>query len=72
MNAAQTKSSRILRDAALRNKIPLSKSQIRNLELRGEFPKRIKLGERASGWLESEVDAWIAERVAKSRAPEAA
>jgi prophage regulatory protein len=34
----------------------------------GEFPKPIKLGEKASGWLESDVDAWIDSRVAASRA----
>ncbi len=28
----------------------------------GLFPKRIKLGPHAVGWLESEVDAWIAKR----------
>ena len=28
----------------------------------GEFPAPIKLGESASGWLLSEVDAWIAAR----------
>jgi prophage regulatory protein len=28
----------------------------------GEFPAPIKLGESASGWLMSEVDAWIAAR----------
>ena len=32
---------------------------------RGEFPASIPLGDRAVGWLESEVDQWIAERVAQ-------
>ncbi|MGR2691444.1 helix-turn-helix transcriptional regulator [Chromobacterium haemolyticum] len=27
----------------------------------GGFPKQVKLGGRASGWLESEVNAWISE-----------
>ncbi len=64
---AQTKSPRILRRPAVLEKTGLKISTQRNLEARGEFPKRIKLGERASGWLESEVDDWIASRVAKSR-----
>jgi prophage regulatory protein len=34
---------------------------------RGLFPKQISLGSRAVGWLESEVDAWIAEQIARSR-----
>ena len=30
----------------------------------GVFPAPVKLGERASGWLEHEINAWIAERIA--------
>ena len=32
----------------------------------GEFPKPNKLG-RSSRWLESEVEAWLQQRIAKSR-----
>lgn len=32
----------------------------------GEFPKPIKLG-RSSRWLESEVKAWLQQRIAQSR-----
>lgn len=32
----------------------------------GEFPKPIKLG-RSSRWLQSEVEAWLQERIAQSR-----
>jgi prophage regulatory protein len=28
----------------------------------GKFPKSIKLGDAAVGWLESDIDAWIDER----------
>lgn len=31
------------------------------------FPKPIKLGARSVAWLESDVDAWIAQRIAISR-----
>lgn len=31
----------------------------------GAFPKPIKLGSKAVGWLESEIEAWIAERIAE-------
>jgi len=34
---------------------------------KNQFPKPIFLGARAVGWLESEIDAWIAERVKASR-----
>ncbi|HCC2281415.1 TPA: AlpA family transcriptional regulator [Klebsiella quasipneumoniae] len=32
----------------------------------GRFPKPIKLG-RSSRWLESEVEAWLQQRIAQSR-----
>ena len=32
------------------------------------FPRRVSIGPRAVGWLAHEVDAWIAARVAASRA----
>lgn len=32
----------------------------------GRFPKQIKLG-RSSRWLESEVEAWLQQRIADSR-----
>lgn len=36
----------------------------------GDFPKPVKLGERASGWLQSEVQTWIDERISASRGTE--
>lgn len=32
----------------------------------GQFPKPIKLG-RSSRWLQSEVEAWLQQRIAESR-----
>lgn len=31
------------------------------------FPKPVKIGTRAVAWVQSEVDAWIAQRIAASR-----
>ena len=39
------------------------KSQVYKLVKQGRFPKPIKLGERGSAWLLSEVDAWLQSRV---------
>jgi prophage regulatory protein len=72
MNEPADKPVRILRGPALLEKTGLKKSHQQKLESAGQFPRRIKLGERASGWLESEVDAWIAERVAQSRSQQTA
>ena len=35
---------------------------------KGEFPKPIKLGVRASAWVEREIDEWLRDRIAESRA----
>jgi prophage regulatory protein len=45
--------------------IGLCRSMIYRLESEGRFPRRIKLGLRAVGWIESEIDAWIRERAAQ-------
>ena len=37
----------------------LSSASIYRLIKKGEFPKQIKLSERSSGWLLSEVEQWI-------------
>ena len=53
------------------NKLPqvlaktgLSKSLLYALAQKGEFPKPIKLSERSSAWVESEVNDWIDARIA--------
>lgn len=58
---------RILRFPELREKVGYSRSNIHYLTEMGEFPPSIKLGGRAVGWLESEVDSWIQKRIALSR-----
>jgi len=60
---------RILRLPDVRAKTGLSRSTIYRMEADGECPKRIKLGDHASGWIESEWDSWIAKRMeARERA----
>lgn len=57
----------ILRWPEVQARVPISRSHAHALAAQGKFPKPIKLGPRASGWLESEVNAWVAQRVADSR-----
>jgi len=45
----------------------LSRSLVYQMEAEQRFPKRIRLTERAVGWIEGEVQGWLAERVAGSR-----
>ena len=54
---------RILRVPAVMDKTGLSRATI----YRMLGPLRIKLGANSAGWLESDIDAWISERVAASR-----
>jgi prophage regulatory protein len=44
--------------------IPFSATHIHYLVKRGQFPRPIKLGYSTKRWVESEIDAWIAERAA--------
>ena len=45
----------------------LSRSSIYRKASEGTFPKPIKLGERSSGWLQSEVNKWVEDCVYLSR-----
>lgn len=56
-----------LRLPAVQARTGLSRSGIYQLVRRGEFPLPIKLGRRASAWLESEVSAWIEARIEMAR-----
>ncbi|MBD2794320.1 AlpA family transcriptional regulator [Xenorhabdus sp. 42] len=44
-----------------------SKAWIYKLISNGEFPKQVKLGSRSVAFIESEIDNWIAQRIAESR-----
>ena len=41
----------------------LCRSMIYQLEAAQRFPRRVRIGERAVGWVASEVQLWIAGRV---------
>ncbi len=45
----------------------LRRSWIYQLEAEKRFPRRIKIGQRAVGWIEGEVQAWLLGRVEQSR-----
>ena len=54
---------RLIKLGEVKQDTGLSRSSIYRLVKNGDFPKPVKLGERASAWLESEVDQWIADRI---------
>ena len=49
----------------------LSRSTIYLRMVQGKFPKKINLGSRAVGWISSDVNEWIEERIRESRLVEA-
>lgn len=56
---------RFIRVREVIQKTGLSKSSIYDLMAQGLFPKTVKLGGgRAVAFIESEVDSWMAERIA--------
>ncbi|MEX0733675.1 MAG: AlpA family phage regulatory protein [Steroidobacteraceae bacterium] len=46
----------------------LGRSMIYQLESQRRFPSRVRIGLRAVGWVESEVQLWLARRVEHHRA----
>lgn len=55
----------ILRRRQVEHRTGLARSTIYAAIAVGDFPIPIKLGRRAVGWLESDVDAWLAKRIAE-------
>jgi prophage regulatory protein len=54
---------RILRIRDVMAKTGLSQSQVYELIARSEFPMQLKLGPKAVGWVESEIEAWIKDKM---------
>jgi prophage regulatory protein len=57
----------ILRLPAVKASTGLSRSTIYLRVSQGTFPRPVSLGGRAVGWVEEEIQSWLAERIAASR-----
>jgi prophage regulatory protein len=57
---------RILRLKEVCRMTGLGRSSIYQLQAERRFPVRIKLGVRAVGWLEDDVQQWLAQRITAS------
>ena len=57
----------ILRRRQVEARTGLSCSALYRRIAEGTFPRQVTLGSAAVGWIESEVDQWIADRIAESR-----
>jgi prophage regulatory protein len=56
----------VLRLTQVIERTGLKKTKIYELQSQGEFPMRVKITAHAVGWIEHEVQAWLAERIAKN------
>ena len=66
---------RIIRLPEVMGMVGLKKSAIYKMIAEGVFPRQMKLGKHASGWLESDVQRWIVRRAgndAEGQQPQAA
>lgn len=52
-------SRNILKLPDVMKKTGLSKAGLYALIQKGKFPRPVKLGTRASGWIDDEIDDWI-------------
>ena len=57
----------ILRLPTVKGRTGLSRSTIYLRVAEGTFPKAISLGGRAVGWVESEIQQWLEEKIEASR-----
>ena len=57
----------ILRLPTVKARTGLSRSSIYQRVTDGSFPRPISLGARAVGWVESEIEGWISQKITESR-----
>jgi len=57
----------ILRLPAVKTCTGLSRSTIYSRISQGTFPKPVRLGGRAVGWLEIEIQTWLQQQIEKTR-----
>ncbi len=57
----------ILRLPSVKTRTGLSRSTIYLRIAKGDFPKPVSLGGRAVGWLESDIESWLTDKIESSR-----
>ena len=60
--SATQSNRRILRRAAVEARTGFKRAHIYSLMKDKKFPQRVRLGVRAVGWYEDEIDQWLAGR----------
>lgn len=67
LNGGHFMSNVILRLPLVKSRTGLSRSTIYLRIAQGAFPKQISLGGRAIGWVEQEIEVWLAQQIEHSR-----
>ncbi|MDE1484426.1 helix-turn-helix transcriptional regulator [Xenorhabdus bovienii] len=67
MPAITTPKETLIRLPEVQRRTGYGKAWIYKLIADNRFPKQVKIGTRSVAFIESEVDAWIAQRIAESR-----
>ncbi len=60
---------RLLSKKHVREMVLYSPQHIARLEAAGKFPKRVQLGPGRVGWVDTEVQDWLAARIAERDTP---
>jgi prophage regulatory protein len=66
--SSQTSTPILLRRKQVESRTGLSQSSIYKLISEGNFPKPIKLGQKAVAWIDHQVDHWIAMKIGDATA----
>jgi len=56
---------KLLRRAAVLERTGLPRSSLYDEMARGTFPRPVNISDRAVGWIEDEIDSWLAARIAE-------
>lgn len=56
---------KLLSKRQVREMVLYSPQHIARLEAAGQFPKRVRLGQSRVGWVETEVEDWLKQRIAE-------
>ncbi len=54
---------RLIAKSELLSMVPYTIQHIYRLEKKGKFPKRVHVGENRVAWLQSEISAWMNEKL---------
>ena len=66
-DAPRNEPIRMLRLAQVATMTGLSKAKVYELQSRGDFPSRVQLTAGRVAWVEAEVQAWLAARIASNK-----